>query len=71
MSLPGRVEMDLSVEVGAHVVGMRDDLAVGAVWREALEVLDLQRDVGRPGRRADAEGNGQIDDFHAIPPYSE
>ena len=48
--LARRVEVDLAVQVGAQMIGMGHHLPVGAVGRQALEVLHLQRLIGRPGR---------------------
>jgi hypothetical protein len=62
--LARRVEVDLTVQVGPDVVRVGQELPVGAVRREPLEVLHLQRLVGRPGRRADADRDGELDGFH-------
>ena len=50
------------------MIGVRNDLAVGAVGRQALEILDLQRLVGRPCRRAYAAGNREINKLHRFGP---
>jgi hypothetical protein len=55
------VEVDLAVQMGAHVVGVGQQLAVGPVGSQPLEVLHLQRFVGGPGRSADAQGDGKLD----------
>ena len=51
----GGEKVDLAVEVSAQVVGMGQELPIGAVGRESLEILDLQGFIGRPGRRSNSQ----------------
>jgi len=63
-----REEVDLPVQVGAQVVRVRQQLSVRAVGRQPLEVLHLQRLIRGPGRRCDAQWDGQVDDLHMYMP---
>ncbi len=62
--LAGGVKVDLAIQVSTQVVGMGKHLPIGPVWRQALEILQLQRFVGRPGRGGNAKGDRKVDEFH-------
>ena len=59
-----REKVDLAVEVRAQVIRVGEQLAVRAVGRQPLEILDLKRLVRGPRRRGDAERDGEVDEFH-------
>ena len=63
----GGIEMQGAVQVGAHVVGVGDELAVGAVGGQTLEELHLQGLIGGPGGRVDTQGDGEIVHFDVRP----
>jgi hypothetical protein len=60
-------EVERSVEMGSHMVGVGKKLSVGTVRGETLEEFDLQRLVGGPGRGKVAERNGEIVNLEAFP----
>ena len=62
----GREKVNLAVEMRAEVVRVRDELSVRAVGRKPLEVLDLERLVRGPRRRANAERDGEVNQFHGF-----
>ena len=54
----------VGLEVGAEVIRVGYELPVCAVGRQPLEVLDLQRLIGGPGRGCDAERDREVDNLH-------
>ena len=61
------VKMQGAVQVGAHVVGVGHQLAVGPVGRQPLEEFHLQGLIGGPGGRIDANGDGEFVHFNIRP----
>jgi hypothetical protein len=64
---PVGAEVERSVEMGSHMVGVGNKLSVGTVRGETLEEFDLQRLVGGPGGGEVAERNGEIVNLKVIP----
>jgi hypothetical protein len=50
--------------MGAEMIGVGEQLPIGAIGSQALEVFDLQWLIGGPGRGSYAKRDSQINEFH-------
>ena len=56
----GGVKVDLAIKVSAKVVGVGQQLPVGAIWSKPFKILYLEGFIGRPGGSSDSQRDGQI-----------
>jgi hypothetical protein len=62
------MEVNLSIQMSAKMVGVGEHLSVGAIGRETFEILQLQWLIRWPWRCSDTERDCQINEFHGFAP---